>query len=182
MTPFEELMWLFNSIIKTRHIVRMNIAEGALLYKYSRRKKDSTILEIGRKQGGSAIIMAAAIEKGRVYSIDKIRNPHAIRNCRNFSDKIVLVDGDSAKIKWRQPIGLLFIDGDHSYNGLRSDIRRYCPWVEQGGYVLFHDVLVENKELRPLYQKLLHTGYSWENSADSLLVIRKKKEGKTSEI
>jgi cephalosporin hydroxylase len=34
----------------------------------------------------------------------------------------------------------LFIDGDHSYAGVRQDWEMYSPLVRDGGIVLFHDV------------------------------------------
>jgi predicted O-methyltransferase YrrM len=38
------------------------------------------------------------------------------------------------------PLDLLFIDGDHSYDGVRSDFERYGPLVCGGGIVALHDV------------------------------------------
>jgi Cephalosporin hydroxylase len=37
-------------------------------------------------------------------------------------------------------IDFLFIDGDHSYEGVRSDFELYAPLVRQGGLVAFHDI------------------------------------------
>lgn len=34
---------------------------------------------------------------------------------------------------------ILFIDGDHSYDGVKNDTINYLPIVRQGGYVMFHD-------------------------------------------
>lgn len=33
----------------------------------------------------------------------------------------------------------LFIDGDHSYEGVRNDLERFAPLVSNGGLVVFHD-------------------------------------------
>jgi predicted O-methyltransferase YrrM len=35
----------------------------------------------------------------------------------------------------------IFIDGDHSYAGVKKDIERYFPLLKVGGVVLFHDYL-----------------------------------------
>jgi len=35
---------------------------------------------------------------------------------------------------------LLFIDGDHSYDGVRADFENYAPLVRPGGLIAFHDV------------------------------------------
>ena len=41
---------------------------------------------------------------------------------------------------WREPIRLLFIDGDHSYEASRADFAAWSPQVEGSGLVAFHDV------------------------------------------
>lgn len=40
----------------------------------------------------------------------------------------------------RRPIDFLFIDGDHSYDGVKRDFELYSPLVRPGGIVAFHDV------------------------------------------
>lgn len=42
-------------------------------------------------------------------------------------------------ISAKQKYDILFIDGDHSYNGVKLDTINYLPIVRQGGYVIFHD-------------------------------------------
>lgn len=37
-------------------------------------------------------------------------------------------------------IDFLFIDGDHSYFGVKSDFEMYSPLVRKGGIVAFHDI------------------------------------------
>lgn len=34
---------------------------------------------------------------------------------------------------------ILFIDGDHSYDGVKNDTINYLPIVRKGGYIMFHD-------------------------------------------
>jgi predicted O-methyltransferase YrrM len=56
--------------------------------------------------------------------------------------KVHLIVADSRKI---QPpsteIEVLFIDGDHSYEGARADFDRWSAFVRPGGHVLFHDAV-----------------------------------------
>jgi hypothetical protein len=35
---------------------------------------------------------------------------------------------------------MIFIDGDHSYEGVRSDLDNYFPKMKPGGYILGHDI------------------------------------------
>lgn len=37
-------------------------------------------------------------------------------------------------------LDFLFIDGDHSYEGVKQDFEMYSPFVKQGGIVAFHDI------------------------------------------
>src|SRR3990167_5655324 len=38
-----------------------------------------------------------------------------------------------------EPIDLILIDGDHSYQGVSDDCDHFMPKVRQGGYACFHD-------------------------------------------
>ena len=40
-----------------------------------------------------------------------------------------------------EPLELLFIDGDHSYEGAKADFERWRAFVRPGGHVLFHDAV-----------------------------------------
>jgi len=44
-------------------------------------------------------------------------------------------------------IDFLFIDGDHSYDGVRRDFLDYGPMVRPGGLVAFHDILHHSEGL-----------------------------------
>ena len=51
------------------------------------------------------------------------------------------IQGDSKEVykTWdKGPIKLLFIDGDHEYEGVKADIENWYPLVESGT-ILFHD-------------------------------------------
>jgi len=38
------------------------------------------------------------------------------------------------------PIDMLFIDGDHTYEGVKADYELYAPLVRSGGIIGFHDI------------------------------------------
>jgi len=35
----------------------------------------------------------------------------------------------------------LFIDGDHTYEGVEGDFEMYSPLVRRGGIIAFHDIV-----------------------------------------
>lgn len=55
---------------------------------------------------------------------------------------------DLTKILGGRSIDLLFIDGDHSYEGVKKDFEMYSPLVRKGGLIAFHDIL---EHTRPPY-------------------------------
>lgn len=59
---------------------------------------------------------------------------HIIRTVRKRSEVLTGEDIPS-------PLGLAFIDGDHSYEMCRNDFEKVEPWVVPGGVVAFHDAV-----------------------------------------
>jgi MMP 1-O-methyltransferase len=47
---------------------------------------------------------------------------------------------DAAK-NWSRPIRVLWIDGDHSYQGCKEDFDLFSPYLADGAVVAFHDTL-----------------------------------------
>lgn len=37
-------------------------------------------------------------------------------------------------------IDLVYIDGDHSYEGIQLDIQLFCPRLKRNGIIILHDV------------------------------------------
>ena len=46
---------------------------------------------------------------------------------------------EALRISTSQQYDILFIDGDHSYDGVKGDTINYLPMVRKGGYLVFHD-------------------------------------------
>ncbi len=64
--------------------------------------------------------------------------------------KIFLIGGDShdpkmlkkvKEILGGRKLDFLFIDGDHTYEGVRRDFEMYFPLVRKGGIIAFHDIV-----------------------------------------
>ncbi len=52
------------------------------------------------------------------------------------------IHGDSKEVgrAWDEgPVDLVFIDGDHSYEGCAGDVRAWAPHLRSGGFLVFHD-------------------------------------------
>ena len=55
--------------------------------------------------------------------------------------QIIRKTSGEAVAGWTTSIDMLFIDGDHSYEGVKADWKRFLPFVKPFGVVIFHDTL-----------------------------------------
>lgn len=107
--------------------------------------KGGVIVEIGTALGGSGVIFDAATQGKDVsiYSVDIAPSPRAYKNLQKTVVKIVPLPSSQFADEWKRDgarfIDLLFIDGDHRFQFLYEDFRRWMPHVRPGGVVLFHD-------------------------------------------
>lgn len=69
---------------------------------------------------------------------------------RRAGQQLILLRGDSHDADTHRrvletlagrTIDFLFIDGDHTYEGVRADFEDYAPFVSQAGIVALHDVV-----------------------------------------
>jgi predicted O-methyltransferase YrrM len=62
-------------------------------------------------------------------------------------DHVTIVQKTSADAlaAWTQKIDILFIDGDHSYEGAKADWSGFKPFVNPFGVVIFHDTLWDRR-------------------------------------
>jgi predicted O-methyltransferase YrrM len=108
-------------------------------------------VEIGCYAGGSACLVLQR-KNTNVYSIDlghPISPDIAIKNVNNFNTTNNLyeyIKGNSQSEEtlntlknFIDHIDVLFIDGDHTLNGVKLDFNIYSPMVKSGGYIVFDD-------------------------------------------
>jgi predicted O-methyltransferase YrrM len=153
---FEDLAFMFSSNQLNHGVASLQIDEAALLYRLARDVRTGAVAEIGRFKGGSTVMFASALpEGGELWSYDlhvALRPDmsgelldreldDALRRL-GVRDKVHLLVGDSRTIDPPSaPLALLFIDGDHSYEGAKADFERWSAFVQPGGHVLFHDAV-----------------------------------------
>ncbi len=67
-----------------------------------------------------------------------------LENTRRFRDVISVHRGRASDMKHEVPaLDLLFIDGDHSYEGTKADLLDYAPKIKAGGFLVLHDFFDE---------------------------------------
>jgi predicted O-methyltransferase YrrM len=143
-----------------------------MLYSLTRALKPEVCVEIGSARGKSTCYVGLALEenqKGRLFAID----PHTLtkwndqdavdtyevlrKNLASFGVghrvEIIREYSHEAAGHWRTPIDLLFIDGDHSYEGVKRDWQLFTPHLREFGVVVFHDTIWEVGKVDEQYRR-----------------------------
>ncbi len=122
---------------------------------------EGRILEIGTRLGHSTTFFALAKPKWVIYTIDqwKVAAPEftgglALSTLERLvvswrTDgifNIVPIVANSFDVPWELEIDALYIDGDHSYDAVKSDFERFTPFLKEGGVVLMDDYGTRRKK------------------------------------
>lgn len=96
-------------------------------------------VEIG-VQYGRSLCLAARYSKARVFGVDiqPTLCEWWLRN-EGLEYTYYFLGSDAVSKDWSDPISMLFIDGDHSYEGCKKDIDNWAKFVKPGGAIFFHD-------------------------------------------
>ncbi len=127
-----------------------------------------TILEIGTCHGGTLYLWCQAAQSdATIISLDLPEGEFGggYRACRTNlyqsfakpSQKLHLVRADShapatakniKSLLNGRKVDFLFIDGDHTYEGVKKDYELYSPLVAPGGLIAVHDIVARANEPR----------------------------------
>ena len=117
------------------------------------------VMEIGTFRGGNLCVLCRlSSPTADIISVDlpggRFGGGYSAMRCllyRSFCKRFQamhLIRGDShsdevlARVKSiTQSLDILFIDGDHTYEGVKRDFFAYSPLVRPGGVVAFHDIV-----------------------------------------
>lgn len=116
--------------------------------------KPKRLCEIGADKGGTlALFASVSAPDARILSLD-IHYPGAraavYQRLSGTGQAVTCLEGNShlestlARVKeWLkgESLDFLFIDGDHSYDGVKADYEMYAPLVRPGGIIAFHDIV-----------------------------------------
>ena len=119
------------------------------------------VLEVGTANGGSFFLLSrVASSEALLVSVDlpggtfgggypSWRVP-LYKSFARGNQRIRLLRADShdpetvrqvLELLEGRPVDLLFIDGDHTYSGVKADLEMYSPLVRVGGLIGFHDIV-----------------------------------------
>ena len=141
-------------------------AELAALLQFMKGAVLNTVVEIGTASGGVFFVLCkVADNNATLISIDdgegrygdtklaiteeELRRYgkdgqtiHAIRKDSHMD----LTKGKLLKLLNGRQIDLLFIDGDHTYEGVKKDYAMYSTLVKENGFIVFHDICQHDPE------------------------------------
>ena len=141
------------------------------------------IVEIGSASGGTLFLFARVASPEKMVSVDLPAGSFGggypswkIPLFKSLARKnvIQLIRADSHReetlVKTRillkdEKVDFLFIDGDHTYQGVKQDFQMYSPLVKKGGIVAVHDIVTHDpasgcevdrfwNEIKPTHQHI----------------------------
>jgi len=158
----EELTHFLKILIKQhpKIIFECGTASGGNLFLLTRfSNRDSTIISVdlpGGKFGGG-------------YPSWKIP---FYKSFATYNQKIILIRDDSHKISTleslkeilnNRKIDVAYIDGDHTYSGVKKDYEMYRSLIKPGGLIVFHDIVPhKNRNVGvPKFWQEIHKEYDF---------------------
>lgn len=140
-----ELISFLNIVRKNppRRLLEIGTAKGGTLYMLS------------RVASGDAQIISLDMPGGRFGCGYSFWSIPLYKSFATGKQRIELVRADShdpgtlekvKRILNGGELDLLFIDGDHSYDGVKRDFEMYSPLVRKGGLIAFHDIVPHPQE------------------------------------
>jgi len=137
-----------------------------------------TIVEIGTARGGSLFLLSCVAKTdARIISIDLPAGLYGggyplwkgmlFRRMKGQGQQLRLLRGDSHSAEMVKraeaalagaSVDVLFIDADHSYQGVKKDFLSYRHLARPGGLIVFHDILDNisdrNINVAPLWREV----------------------------
>jgi protein-L-isoaspartate O-methyltransferase len=105
------------------------------------------VVEIGTGKGSSLVRIMYGLalhEDARVWSIDLLEQEEtreALEAAQVPNWRYDMLVGDSAEMgqaEW-EPLDLVFVDGSHSYEGVKADVEAWASHLKTDGVMAFHD-------------------------------------------
>jgi predicted O-methyltransferase YrrM len=134
-------------------VASQKFEELASFLERARALRPSRVCEIGTSGAGTLYLLTrVSAPDALVISVDLSIPLHTSALRARFGrpgQRLVSLEGDShddrtlsrlERLLDGNQLDVLFIDGDHTYEGVRSDFERYGKLVRAGGLIALHDV------------------------------------------
>lgn len=145
INEFEDCAYLFSINTTNRGILRMDFDEAGHLFRTVRSLTAPRIFEIGRLQGGSTLLLASASDaNAKIVTVDiepwdDAMLSQALKRI-GCEQKVEILTCDANTLPDpEKPYDIIFVDGDHRYDGVKKDFEKWFPHLATGGHMIFHD-------------------------------------------
>ncbi len=134
-----EITQLLNNVreLEPNHLMEIGTAKGGTLFLFcqvSSPKAQAISVDLpGGKFGGGY-----SSRKSNLYRAFAKSNQEIVLIRKNAHHEHTL--NEVKKVLSGLKLDFLFIDGDHTYEGVKKDFEMYSPLVRKGGIVAFHDI------------------------------------------
>ncbi|MEO8502454.1 MAG: class I SAM-dependent methyltransferase [Acidobacteriota bacterium] len=138
----------------------ISLDEAVLLYGLARQVRSGCIVEVGSYRGRSTVALGRGSIDGSRVPVFAIE-PHVVfigvlggrfgpadagafhramleTGCYHVV-RLISLSSEQVAPAWRLPIELLWIDGDHRYEGVRRDFDSWRPHLAPGATIVFDD-------------------------------------------
>jgi predicted O-methyltransferase YrrM len=185
-SPIEAIMCVQGSVTEEEAGELMRLASGV--------PADTCIVEVGSHRGRSTAALALGANGAPVYAIE----PHEAfegmygstfgpEDRKAFFENMLRLDvvedvrlvnlsSEVVSRGWTRPIGLLWLDGDHTVEGVRRDFEAWEPFLEPGSVVAFHDALDPAGGPARVIETLLADSFEHVATAGRLIALRRVDE------
>lgn len=138
--------------------MQQHLDEIGDLCEFIKEKKCENFIEIGTYDGGTFYTLAnictgikiSIDNSGGHYGVGEERKNQRNKDLSSIFSGTTFIEGDShctsvqeelTMLLGSNKVDLLFIDGDHTYEGAKKDYEFYRKFVKEDGYIVFHDII-----------------------------------------
>lgn len=161
----EEIEALYRRVLslQPRRVVEIGTARGGTLYLWTQAATANAVLVSLDLPGGA---FGGAYPPCRIPFYQSFARPgQTLHLVRDDSHRPETLDQVKRHLGG-EPLDFLFIDGDHTYAGVKTDFQQYGSLVRSGGLIAFHDILhrpeVAGLEVHRFWAELRDRGQTWE--------------------
>lgn len=141
-----EILELLKILDKTKpkFVLEIGTANGGTLFLFSHvASEDAIIISIdlpGGRFGGGYFEFKAPLYKSFALKSQRLHLIRADSHKRSTLEEVkAILNGRN--------IDFLFIDGDHTYEGVKKDFEMYSPLTKKNGVIVLHDIIARSPEI-----------------------------------
>lgn len=144
-----EELFQFSAAMFGPHQIKQEILN---FLEFARAEQPECVCEIGTADGGTNFLLSQALPSVRLMiGVDLyVKNRIQLRYFSKTSQQLIFINGSSytpstvERVRRRLAginLDILFIDGDHNYEGVKQDFLNYRHLVRDSGLIVFHDIV-----------------------------------------